>query len=151
MASGNDVIDNFAGDQYRFLSNFSKWSVTYDGIKYPTSEHAFQAMKTRDGRIRTIFAQLDTPSDAKLLGGNIKLRDNWDVVKESFMRNIVTLKFRQHERLKEKLLATGDALLIEGNTWGDKVWGVCNGTGDNKLGSILMSVRDLIREEGEDK
>lgn len=47
--------------------------------------------------------------------------------------------------LREKLLATGDAELVEGNTWGDRFWGVCNGVGQNWLGRLLMQVRDEIK------
>ena len=46
------------------------------------------------------------------------------------------------------LLATGDAKIVEGNTWGDVFWGVCNGVGENHLGEILMKVRqDLFDED----
>ncbi|NWN81082.1 NADAR family protein, partial [Bacillus sp. (in: firmicutes)] len=48
--------------------------------------------------------------------------------------------------LKNKLLQTGESILIEGNTWGDKIWGVCNGVGENKLGKILMKVRNELKE-----
>ena len=61
------------------------------------------------------------------------------------MKDIVLAKFTQNQFLKEKLLATGDAYLIEGNTWGDRVWGQVNGVGQNRLGKILMEVRDMLK------
>jgi hypothetical protein len=60
------------------------------------------------------------------------------------MYGLILGKFQDPE-LKTKLLATGDAELIEGNWWGDVYWGVCNGEGRNELGKILMQVRDELR------
>jgi predicted NAD-dependent protein-ADP-ribosyltransferase YbiA (DUF1768 family) len=57
------------------------------------------------------------------------------------MRDIVRAKFDQNEDLKIKLMATGAALLVEGNDWGDTFWGRCDGKGGNVLGSILMELR----------
>ena len=62
------------------------------------------------------------------------------------MFKLVQAKFQQHPDLKMRLLATGDAVLVEGNTWNDVVWGVNqNGVGENHLGKILMRIRDEIR------
>ena len=47
-----------------------------------------------------------------------------------------------------KLLDTGDAILIEGNDWGDRYWGVCDGVGQNKLGLILMGLRKKMKMAG---
>lgn len=63
------------------------------------------------------------------------------------MYEICLAKFTQHEFLKEALLATGDSELIEGNTWRDYFWGVCNGKGQNKLGKILMRIRAELRNQ----
>ena len=63
------------------------------------------------------------------------------------MYSICRAKFTQNPDLLKKLLDTGDAELVEGNTWGDKVWGVCNDEGENRLGKILMRIRSEIREE----
>ena len=59
------------------------------------------------------------------------------------MKFALRCKFQVPE-LREKLLATGDEELIEGNWWNDKFWGVCKGEGCNMLGLILMEVRDYI-------
>ena len=60
------------------------------------------------------------------------------------MRDCLRLKFEIPE-LREALLNTDNAKLIEGNWWGDKFWGICNGVGENNLGKLLMEVRDEIR------
>ena len=133
-----DPITSFR-DEYDFLSNFYKCNVTYDGYTYMNSEAAFQAQKdlTRRNEFTTLNAVM-----AKRLGKRVNLRNDWEKVKLGIMEEIVRCKFDQNPDLKEKLIDTGDALLIEGNTWGDKYWGMCNGSGENHLGFILMKIRD---------
>ena len=106
---------------------------------------AFQSAKViPDGR--RAFAELDA-SDAKKLGRQVPLRGDWEEVKDNIMYEICKAKFTQNEDLKEKLLATGNDILEEGNTWGDRVWGTVNGVGENRLGKILMRVREELRNE----
>ena len=62
------------------------------------------------------------------------------------MYEIVKAKFEQNEDLRKRLINTGDEELIEGNTWGDKIWGKVKGEGQNNLGKILMRVRKELRE-----
>ena len=147
-----DKIDSFRG-QFEFLSNFYNAYVDYDGIRYENNEAAFQAQKVApkkgekvfiDPRLR--FSHLN-PSEAKKLGRRVPLRKDWEEVKLSVMEGIVQAKFEQNEDLKERLLATGDTYLEEGNTWGDKIWGTVHGEGENNLGKILMKVRDRLREK----
>lgn len=134
-------IDSFFGE-YRFLSNFYPGEIEFEGIKYPTVEHAYQASKTLDENIRKCVASLPTPMDAKKSGSrSIELRSDWERVKFDIMKECVSKKFNIPE-LKEMLLNTGSAELIEGNTWGDKIWGVCEGQGQNLLGKILMEIRN---------
>ena len=142
------VIDDFHGEHF-FLDNFYPATVHYRDMTFPTSEHAYQAMKSKSARIWAWFAdRVSTPIQAKSLGNKINLRCDWEEVKKGYMKNIVTAKFEQHPGLAKKLLATGDVMLIEGNTWGDTTWGVCNGEGKNWLGKILMELRDKLKEEG---
>jgi predicted NAD-dependent protein-ADP-ribosyltransferase YbiA (DUF1768 family) len=49
--------------------------------------------------------------------------------------------------MREMLLLTGDCELVEGNTWGDKFWGVCDGEGENHLGKLLMKIRAELAKE----
>lgn len=83
-----------------------------------------------------------TPGWAKRIGRSVKLIENWEGIKESIMEELLRSKFDNNELIREKLLATGEAFLEEGNTWRDREWGVYNGQGKNKLGFLLMKVRD---------
>ena len=135
------MIKEFQGE-YRYLSNFYHSPLEYKGIKYLNAEAAFQAQK-EEGR-QAEFSNLD-PSQAKRLGRQVKLRSDWDEVKDQIMYEVVSRKFLQNPPLMFKLIHTDDQELEEGNSWGDTYWGVCNGTGQNKLGKILMTVRTLLR------
>ena len=57
----------------------------------------------------------------------------------------------QHPKLRLALIATGDSILIEGNTWGDQFWGQVSGNGKNQLGLILMDIRKKLKYSTEDK
>lgn len=142
---GEQVIDNFRG-KYHFLSNFYSSPIVIKGVgTVETVEHAFQGFKTVDEeQARKIF-QASTAAKAKELGKTVKLRENWQEIKDEIMYSMVKLKFKTHKDLRDRLLATGNATLIEGNTWGDKYWGVCKGEGKNMLGVILMNIREEFR------
>ena len=135
-------VKEFRGD-YSFLSNFHTCSVEYEGYTYQNVESAFQAQK--DLTRREEFTNLN-PTMSKRLGRKVNLRSDWEDVKVDIMKKLVKCKFDQHPDLKEKLLNTGDRLLIEGNTWNDTFWGVCKGKGKNTLGNILMELRNSYRK-----
>lgn len=138
-----EKIDSFNGEYY-FLSNYYHSPIVFEGIHYPTVEHAFQAAKTLNNNKRLEIARMRTPGDAKKAGRTVSLRPDWEKIKFDVMKKCVASKFEDYN-LRNKLLATGDAELIEGNWWNDTTWGVCNGVGQNHLGKILMEVRDEIR------
>lgn len=138
------VIDSFRGE-YFFLSNFCEVPVMYDGITYLNNEAAFQAQKTLNKEQRLDFAMLN-PSQAKKKGRSVSLRPDWEEIKINVMYEICKAKFTQNENLKRSLLNTGNAELIEGNNWGDKIWGQVNGIGENNLGKILMKIREELKD-----
>ena len=140
-----EVIDKFSGE-YRFLSNFYLSKVTLDGIEFPSVENAYQAAKNFDRERRQMFTTLSS-AQAKSEGKNTVKRPDWEQVKVLVMTDLVREKFTKHLDLREKLLATGDAELIEGNWWRDTFWGVCKGKGENHLGKILMKVREELQNE----
>ena len=137
-------IDKFQGE-FRWLSNFWPAQVEHDGITYPTVEHAYQAAKSLVRAERELIAEAGTPGKAKRMGRMVTLRPDWDTLKFPTMLLLVRRKFAHHHTLKRQLLATYPRPLIEGNHWGDTYWGVCRGRGENKLGLILMQVRDELR------
>lgn len=133
-------------DEYDFLSNFYNAPVTWEGLTYQNSEAAFQAAKVLTEEERRPFTTLPA-NKAKRLGRQVQLRPDWEEVKVSIMESIVRAKFSQNADLAVRLLATGDAELVEGNNWGDTCWGVDvrTGKGQNHLGRILMKIRDELR------
>ena len=136
-----EVITDFE-NEYEFLSNFYECSVTFEGLTYGSSEAAFQAQKSSDPSDREKFTGL-RPSESKRAGYSVKLRSDWEEVKVSVMHEILRAKFTQNPDLMEKLLATKQALLVEGNDWQDTFWGFDFnlGYGENMLGQILMKIR----------
>jgi hypothetical protein len=137
------MIDNFHGE-YRFLSNFYESPIVFGGKLYPTVEHGYQACKTRNKAQREEIRNAPTPGKAKILGQFCDMRKDWDKIKIPVMCMWLNFKFEDRE-LADKLLATGDEELVEGNTWGDKFWGVCDGVGHNHLGKLLMAKRNELR------
>lgn len=131
------IIDNFTGE-YRWLSNF--W--VYDPDTGMTVEHRYQAAKASNYSDWYDIMHADTPFIAKRMGKVIEVRADWEHVKLSLMEEFVRDKFIKNVELREKLINTSGTFLIEGNTWGDTFWGVCNGIGENHLGKILMRIRD---------
>lgn len=142
-----DVMINEFRGRYGFLSNFYESPVTYKGLTYRNNEAAFQAQKVNDEEEQRAFCMME-PLEAKRKGRHVKLRDDvdWDTEKFIYMYEICKEKFSQNEYLKYLLLSTGDTHLEEGNTWGDKIWGTVNGEGENRLGKILMKVREELRD-----
>lgn len=138
-----DKIDCFNAE-YRFLSNFYPCKITLDNFIFPSVEHYYQAMKTNK-RNWFLFCTRSA-GKAKQLGRVFNLRPDWEEVKDDVMQYGLQQKFLAGSELATKLLSTGDAELIEGNTWGDTYWGVCNGIGQNKLGLLLMYQRSLLKE-----
>lgn len=138
----DEAILGFFGE-YRFLSNTHMCYVRVCGRTYPSSEHAYMALKTTDEDERLRIQQVVSPYAAKRLSQEFVLREGWDDIRLVAMRKVVLAKFKQNKDLGQKLLATGTKLLEETNNWGDEFWGVNMQTrkGRNHLGLTLMSVR----------
>lgn len=116
-------IDKFK-DKYYFLSNYYNAPVIYHGIFFTNNEAAFQSAKligTKYEYLCRTFSNLP-PNLAKRKGRQVALRPDWEQVKDKVMYDIVKCKFSMNNGLKEKLLATGNVMLIEGNNWNDTYW-----------------------------
>jgi ribA/ribD-fused uncharacterized protein len=138
------MIDKFEG-KYFFLSNFYPCEITYKGITYPSTEHAFAAAKSNDKQHKLYCSNPDiTPGQAKKAGRKCQLIDDWDNIRLEVMKELLTIKFSK-EPLRSMLLETEDKELVEGNWWNDTFWGVCNGIGQNNLGKLLMKLRESLR------
>jgi ribA/ribD-fused uncharacterized protein len=124
-----------------------------ESLSYPTLEHTFQATKTLNLEERERIRLTSTPGEAKKMGRRVKLREDWESIKNLVMLDLLRLKFSDKlPYLKQKLIDTGDAHLIEGNTWHDNHFGVCTciecgSVGKNILGRLLMKVRDEINSK----
>ena len=153
------MINRFEG-RYRFLSNFYPVEIEHQGIKYPTVEHFYVALKVNNqqlikgkyytpGDYREMIAKIPTPGQVKRIGRLSTLRKDWETKKLEVMNWALREKFKR-EDLKEMLLNTGSEELVEGNSWHDTYWGKCdcpkcNNKGENNLGKVLMEVRKEIK------
>jgi N-glycosidase YbiA len=126
-------------------SNFSRHGFWLDDVWWDTNEHFYQASKTLNPEHREQIRLAESPGQAKRLGskkgGLIVLRPDWAAVQIPVMRRGLAAKFLPDNEPGEFLLATGNDLLIEGNTWGDRFWGQVGGTGENWLGHLLTARR----------
>lgn len=75
---------------------------------------------------------------------HLKIRDDWDQVRDSIMKSALQAKFTQDQTLKTLLLETGDSEIIEASPR-DSYWGYGpNKNGLNKLGKLLMEIRQSL-------
>jgi N-glycosidase YbiA len=148
------MIDGFSGE-YAFMASAFRCDIEFEGIVYPSLEHAFQAAKTDDLAEREIVRMGKSPAGARMAGKKVTLRHGWDYYRVEVMERLIRLKFENPE-LRAKLLATGDDEIVDANTYHDEYWGKCTcdkhkGYGLNYIGRILMRVRRELREEQTDQ
>lgn len=135
-----EMIDRFDG-RYRWLSNMAPIPVWWSGVEWRCAESAYHAAKYRRAEWER-FVRLDGFA-AKRLSRAIEWDSAWWTVlrRVCVMRSVLRAKFARGSALGLALLRTEDAVLVEGNTWGDEFWGVCAGRGENVLGRLLMDRR----------
>ena len=139
-------------DEYGVLSNFANYPIVIGKKRWPTSEHYFQAQKFRDRKDQEDIRKANSPMLAARRGRDRKrkLRRDWESVKVNVMREAVFAKFTQHPHLRELLMSTGDATIVE-HTDNDDYWGDGgDGRGRNMLGRILMDVRRALCNGAQD-
>jgi ribA/ribD-fused uncharacterized protein len=136
---------------YEFLSNFYASTVAYEGMLYPTVEHAYQASKSADQSTRAIIKNAASPAIAKKLGQAIQVRDGWLEEKLEIMQKLIREKF-ENPFIRWRLKETSPKKLINENRWNDRFFGVVQGVGENHLGRILMEVREeIIKDDSVDE
>lgn len=140
---------------YGAFSNLYRRTIVFEGVEYPTSEHAYQAGKARKDSVREWLMAAPTPSLLAMAAHGLYVWDvapNWSKTKFDRMKQVLCAKFTQHDDLRKLLLSTGDARLVEKATTDNAVnrlWGEVNGVGKNMLGQLLMELREELRgEEG---
>lgn len=151
MNQTNPILFYGTKDFYGCFSNFSPHWIKLDGKSWPTTEHYFQAQKFVGTEHEDAIRRASSPKSAAQMGRDRKrpLRADWEEVKDDVMRRAVQAKFEQHEEIRQILLGTGDAEIIE-NAPGDYYWGCgSRGTGKNMLGIILVEVREALQGEME--
>jgi len=129
-----------------YLSNFYASDFIIDGLTYPTVEHYFQSKKFEGTEFEAYIVSLKTPKETAKEGKrrDLPLRKDWEQVKEDIMFTGLVAKFSQNPSLRKSLLKTGDVELIEASPY-DYYWGVGkNGSGENRLGILLMILRDEL-------
>lgn len=137
--------------QWGFLSNFFFATVHLGEFVYLTNEHYFQSKKFEGTEWEHYIRNLSSPADTAREGKrrDLPLRIDWERVKEQIMLDGLRHKFNAYGELKNKLLATDDALLIENSPY-DYYWGCGrDGSGKNRLGHLLMVLRSEYNGEKE--
>lgn len=139
---------------YGAFSNLYRRPVEFDGLVFPTSEHAYQAGKARKPEVRDWLLAAPTPALVAMAAHGLYVWDvspDWSKTKFDRMRGVLRAKFTQHDDLRELLLSTGDARLVEAATVDNAVnrlWGEVNGVGKNMLGVLLMELRTELANQG---
>jgi len=137
------------------FSNLFRRAMVFEGREYPTAEYAYQAGKARIEAVREWILSAPSPSLVAMAAHGLYTWDitpDWSRTKFDRMRNVLRAKFTQNEDLKELLLSTGDARLVEvrrTDNLVNRTWGEVNGKGSNMLGVLLMEVREEIRGQAE--
>jgi len=138
---------------YGAFSNLYKCPVEFEGTVFPTSEHAYQAGKARKPAVRQWILSAPTPALAAMAAHGLYVWDvvpDWAQTKFERMRAVLRAKFDQHPALRELLLSTGTARLVEAGTVNNAVnrlWGEVDGKGENMLGVMLMELRTAYAKE----
>lgn len=155
VKTGTDEIHFYRANEKPFgvLSNLFRRAVVFEDTVFPTAEHAYQAGKARDPKVRAWLLAAPSPALVAMAAHGLYSWDvtpNWASIKFARMRNVLLAKFSQHEDLRDLLLSTGNARLVEVGTVDNAVnrtWGEVNGKGQNMLGVLLMEVRDELRNK----
>lgn len=136
-----------SGD-YGYLSNLFRRKVKFENRVFRSSEDAYQFGKPLEGMTAEWLISAPKPHLCAMAAHGLMafdIRPDWQAIKVDRMKDILRAKFSQHDDLKQKLIDTGDAILIEDSKT-DNFWGCGrNMRGKNMLGNLLMQVREELK------
>lgn len=122
----------------------------FDGVEFPSAEHAYQYGKPRRQEVRDWLMAAPSPALLAMAAHGLyhwDIAPGWSKTKVDRMRRVLLAKFTQHEDLRGILLSTGNARLVETGKEDNVVnrfWGEVNGVGKNTLGVLLTEVRNAL-------
>ena len=151
--NGRERIEFYRANEkpYGAFSNLFPRAIQFEDREFATAEHAYQAGKPRRDVVREWILSAPTPRLVAMAAHGLYTWDiepNWSKIKFDRMRDVLRAKFTQHDDLRELLLSTGDAQLVEVGRVANgvnRVWGEVNGKGRNMLGELLMELRTELR------
>lgn len=135
---------------YGAFSNLYRRPLLFENTSFATAEHAYQAGKARKPEVRAWLMAAPSPALLAMAAHGLYQWDiapSWSRIKFDRMRAVLHAKFTQHDDLREMLLSTGAARLVESATVDNAVnrlWGEVNGVGKNMLGVLLMELRTQL-------
>lgn len=135
---------------YGAFSNLFRRPIDFEGETFATAEHAYQAGKARKPEVREWLMAAPSPALLAMAAHGLYQWDitpSWSRIKFDRMRAVLKAKFTQHDDLRQLLLSTGTARLVESATVDNAVnrlWGEVNGVGKNMLGMLLMELRTQL-------
>ncbi len=135
---------------YGAFSNLFRRQIEFEGTTFATAEHAYQVGKARKPEVREWLMAAPSPSLLAMAAHGLYQWDitpSWSRIKFDRMRAVLYAKFTQHDDLRDLLLSTGSARLVEFATVDNPVnrlWGEVNGVGKNMLGILLMELRTQL-------
>ncbi len=132
------------------FNNLSAHAVEFEGKLYPTTEHAYQAVKCLSEEGKEAIRLARSPLQAKNLA-NITYKSardpHWEDKKVAVMEAILRAKLAQHAEARDALARSGDEPIVE-NSPVDYFWGEGkDGTGQNQLGKLWMKIRSELHEQ----
>jgi ribA/ribD-fused uncharacterized protein len=151
--NGNHEIRFYRANEkpYGVFSNLFRRPMLFEGKKFPTAEHAYQAAKPKRAKVQEWILNAPTPSLVAMAAHGLytwEIASNWSQIKYARMRKVLRAKFSQHQDLSQILLSTGDARIVEVgrvDSPANRTWGEVNGKGKNLLGVLLMEIRTELR------
>ena len=138
---------------YGAFSNLYLREIEFEGVRYPTAEHAYQAGKARKEKVKEWLMAAPSPALLAMAAHGLywwDIKSDWSKTKFDRMKRVLLAKFNQHSDLRELLLSTGSSRLVEAGTEDNAVnrlWGEVKGKGKNTLGVLLMEVREQLRRQ----